>query len=71
MWPPELTSLPSPSPPMVPWPLSYRWDSSSVQQVFMQSGQQDFKQLSIVLKLFLFPSQPPSTNGSQHLVLAL
>ena len=59
VWPPELTSLPNTSPSTVPWPLSYPWDSSSVQQVFMQSGQQDFKQLSIVLKLFLFPSQPP------------
>ena len=59
VWPPELRPFPQPFPSPCALPLSYPWDSFSVQQVFMQSGQQDFKQSSIVLKLFLFPSQPP------------
>ena len=44
-------------------PLSYHMVTVTGQQVTMQSDN--------VWKLFLFPSQPPYTNGSQYPVLAL
>ena len=57
------TSFPSPSPPLVPCPLSYHRDPASWEQLFMQS--------SNFSKLFAFPSQPPYTNCSQRPVWAL
>ena len=53
-------SFPSPSPPPVPWSLSYYGDLASWEQVCMQS--------SNFSKLFSLPLQPPYTNCSQSLV---
>ena len=63
VWSPELHLVPQSFSSPVPCPLSYHMVTVTGQQVTMQSDN--------VWKLFLFPSQPPYTNGSQYPVLEL